>query len=46
MPASYIPQLQHSLVDVIAHSYGIVPGARTDFLHLAGLPACVEPPCV
>ena len=30
-PAFYIPQPQHSLVDVIAHSYGIVPGQEPIF---------------
>lgn len=30
-PAFYIPQPQHSLVDVIAHSYGILPGQEPIF---------------
>lgn len=30
-PAFYIPLPQHSLVDVIAHSYGIVPGQEPIF---------------
>lgn len=30
-PAFYIPQPQHSLVDVIVHSYGILPGQEPIF---------------
>ncbi|MEQ9106246.1 MAG: hypothetical protein RLO04_02125 [Limnobacter sp.] len=30
-PAFYIPLPQHSLVDVIAHSYGILPGQEPIF---------------
>lgn len=30
-PAFYIPQPQHSLVDVITHSYGILPGQEPVF---------------
>lgn len=44
-PAFYIPQAQHSLLDVITHSYGILPGQEPVFFGVIGLPAGTEPNC-
>ena len=45
-PAFYIPQPQHSLVDVIAHSYGIVPGQEPIFSSLLDYLIALNPTVV
>lgn len=42
-PAFYIPQPQHSLYDVITHSYGIVPGQEPIFSTLLGYLLALNP---
>ena len=45
-PAFYIPQPQHSLVDVIAHSDGIVPGQEPIFSSLLDYLLALNPTVV